>query len=67
MDCEKIGGERMTRPRNLALTKKTLNFRSGDFEKMGELFPDLGPSLAIRTLVERFVNKHYAQTQADEE
>jgi hypothetical protein len=40
------------------LRKKTLNFREGDFEKMGQLFPDLGASAAIRRLISRFVDKH---------
>lgn len=41
------------------LAKKTLNFRSGDFEKMGQLFPDLGPSKAVRVLLSKFVDRHY--------
>ena len=49
----------MPRTRKTEITKKTLNFNTGDFEKMGELFPDLGPSAAIRELVTKFVKKHY--------
>ncbi len=41
------------------LQKITLNLRPGDFQKMGELFPDLNSSTAIRTLVARFVDTHY--------
>ena len=49
----------MARPKNSELIKKTLNFRPGDFEKMGEMFPDLGSSVAIRDLLAAFVDKHY--------
>ena len=41
------------------LAKKALNLRPGDFEKMGELFPDLGPTVAVRKLISAFVDKHY--------
>lgn len=45
------------------LHKKTLNLRTGDFEKMGELFPELGGSKAIRTLVSKFVDKNYTPSE----
>ena len=43
------------------LQKHTLNLRPGDFAKMGEIFPEMGASESIRTLVSRFVDKHYQQ------
>lgn len=45
--------------KNHDLIKKTLNLRVGDFEKMGELFPDKGSSNAIRDLISLFVDKHF--------
>ena len=57
----------MARNRDLSLSKKTLNFREGDFERMAELFPELGGSCAIRTLVSKFVDKHYTQTITETE
>jgi len=48
------------------LIKKTLNLRRGDFEKMGHLFPDLGPSAAVRELLAKFVDKHYSRPQPEE-
>ena len=53
----------MPRPKS-DLIKKTMNFRSGDFEKMGEMF-EQGPSFAIRKLVSRFVDKHYLAPSSD--
>jgi hypothetical protein len=38
-----------------------MNFREGDFEKMGELFPQLDPSVAIRQLISAFVDKNHNQ------
>ena len=32
----------MPKAKNQELTKKTLNLRTGDFEKMGDLFPQKG-------------------------
>lgn len=52
----------MARPKS-DIQKHTLNLRTGDFDKMGEMFPAYGPSRAIRELISRFVDKHY--TEAD--
>ena len=46
------------------LQKHTLNLRPGDFQKMGELFPQVGSSESIRLLVSRFVDKHYKDNTA---
>lgn len=50
----------MARKKQL-LEKKTLNFRVGDFEKFGEMFPEHGPSMAIRTIISAFVDLHYIE------
>jgi hypothetical protein len=34
---------------------------------MGELFPQYGPSRAIRELISRFIDKHYTEAEAPEE
>lgn len=50
------------------IEKKTLNLRTADFDKMGEMFPKQGASFAIRSLIARFVDKHYeapSQTKPD--
>jgi hypothetical protein len=49
----------MARPKRNEFEKKTLNFRPGDFDKMGELFPAKGPSVAIRETIAAFVDKLY--------
>lgn len=49
----------MPKPKNHELTKHTLNLRAGDFDKIGELFPDLGPSVAVRQILSRFIDKHF--------
>ena len=48
---------------SLDLTKKTLNLRTGDFEKMGELFPELGSSKAIRQFLSKIVDKYHTPHQ----
>ena len=45
--------------RKQTLEKKTLNFREGDFEKFGEMFPEYGASMAIRTVIAAFCDLHY--------
>ena len=49
----------MAKPKDDTLVKKAINLRKGDFEKMGELFPANGPTIAIRNLISKFVDKHY--------
>jgi len=53
----------MSKSRDPSLQKHTMNLRRGDFDKMGELFPQLGPSKALRQLVQKFVDKHYAKQE----
>ena len=43
--------------KNVDLKKHTLNLREGDFDQMALLFPKLGGSVAIRTLISNFVDK----------
>lgn len=53
----------MTRRKSdLPLEKKILNLAVGDFEAMGALFPELGPTVAIRVLIHNFVRKVRAAT-----
>lgn len=52
--------------RKAELQKHTLNLRPGDFDKMGELFPDLGSSVAIRTVLSKFIDKNYRETKLTE-
>jgi hypothetical protein len=42
---------------DIPFEKKILNLGVGDFEAMGMLFPALGPTVAIRTLVHNYVRK----------
>lgn len=47
-------------PRTKAdLQKHTLNLRTGDFDRMGQLFPHMDSSTAIRTLLSRFIDKNW--------
>ena len=39
--------------------KHTMNFRIGDFDKMEELFPAKGPSVAIRETIASFIDSVY--------
>lgn len=55
----------MPRAKNQDLIKKTLNLRAGDWEKLSELFPKHGPSIAVRKVVSAFVDKHYTETTVD--
>lgn len=54
----------MAKSKNTDLIKKTLNLREGDFEKMANLFPHIGGSIAIRQLVSTFVDKHYPKEES---
>jgi hypothetical protein len=53
----------MAREKTLSMQKHTLNLREGDYEKMAELFPDLGGGPAIRQLVSKFVDRHLKPDQ----
>ena len=48
--------------KNVDLKKHTLNLRDGDFDRIALLFPKLGGSVAIRTLVSNYVDKVEANT-----
>jgi len=48
----------MPKDKDINLQKHTLNLRRGDFDAMGNLFPKLGPSKAVRQLISAFVNKN---------
>lgn len=48
----------MPRPKS-DLTTHKINLHGGDFEKMREMFPVKGPSIAIRNLVRAFLTKNY--------
>lgn len=37
--------------------KHTLNFFSGDVQRLQELYPDIGASIVIRTIVRKFIEK----------
>lgn len=39
------------------LQKHTLNLFPGDYEKLRELFPDVGASTIIRRIVRSFINQ----------
>jgi hypothetical protein len=56
----------MARQKRNDLVKVTLNLRDGDFNKMGELFPEKGPSVAIRELLSAFIDKHYGTVPVTE-
>ncbi len=43
------------------LQKHTLHLRTGDFDRMGQLFPNMDSSTAIRTLLSRFIDKNWKE------
>ena len=47
----------MARPKTEDLQKHTLNLRSGDLVAIKELFPKKDPSVMVRRLVSKFVDK----------
>ena len=52
----------MPRPKQ-PLDKRTMNFRPGDFTKMEAMFPALGPSVAVRQLVSRFIDANFVESK----
>ena len=46
------------------LQKHTLNLRAGDFAQLGEMFPKLGASVAVRRIISSVVDK-YNESNAD--
>jgi len=47
----------MGRPKTEELKKHTLNLREGDMETLAELFPKYHPSVMVRRIVSKFVDK----------
>jgi len=47
----------MGRPKTEELKKHTLNLRDGDMETLAELFPRFHPSVMVRRIVSKFVDK----------
>ena len=45
------------RKSDIPFEKVSLNLGLGDFARMGELFPRLGPGIAIRTLVRNYIRQ----------
>lgn len=43
--------------KNDELQKHTLNLYAGDFDRLGELFPDFGASTVIRSVVRKFLEQ----------
>jgi hypothetical protein len=51
-------------PREKAdLQKHTLNLRTGDFDKIGQLFPNMDSSTAIRTLLSKFIDNNWKKAR----
>lgn len=46
------------------LSKHTLNLYDGDFERLQDLYPDIGASVIIRKLVRERINKAQVDTSA---
>mgnify|MGYP003522887926 CR=1 FL=1 len=51
----------MAKAKDVDLQKHTLNLRQGDYDKLGQLFVELGAGPAIRQIVSAFVDKHYGK------
>ena len=47
----------MPKPRDSDLQKHTLHLRQGDFARLGDLFPDMSASLALRTILSNLIDK----------
>lgn len=46
------------------LTKHTLHLFTGDYDKIRELFPDIGAAVIIRRIVRQYVERVEAQPKA---
>ena len=51
----------MPRPKDHSLVRKSINLRYGDFEKLEEMFPQYGPTVAIRKILSGVVDANYAK------
>ena len=47
----------MPKPSLVPLEKVTLNLFDGDFARLGELYPTIGPSLALRKILRAHIAK----------
>lgn len=47
----------MSRQKTEELTKHTMNLRTGDLEKLQQLFPKIPASVSARRIISRFVDK----------
>lgn len=47
----------MPKVRDPNIETKSLALRKGDFERIGELFPDQRPTAVIRRIISQFVDK----------
>ena len=47
----------MPKPSLVPLEKVTLNLFDGDFARLGELYPSIGPSLALRKILRAHIAK----------
>ena len=45
------------RKSDIPFEKVTLNLGKGDFARMGQLFPRMGPVVAIRTLLRNYIRQ----------
>lgn len=57
----------MPRPKDHSLVRKSINLRHGDFEKLEEMFPSLGPTIAIRKLISGFIDAKYEKMTSSSE
>lgn len=48
------------------ITKHTLNLRAGDYDKLKEIFPEVGAASVIRGLVSRYVDSLQPSINPDE-
>mgnify|MGYP000008791581 CR=1 FL=1 len=53
----------MSTPKNSDLEKHTMNLRTGDMKKLGQLFPKTPPSVTVRNLVAKIVDKYYVEAE----
>lgn len=49
----------------LGLSKHTMNFYEGDFDRIRSIWPDEEPSVIIREFVHEMIEKHEAAAQVE--
>lgn len=47
----------MAKPKTEELTKHTLNLRSGDLQELAVLFPKKHPSVMVREIISKFIDR----------